>query len=224
MNGFIFASGVNHHGNDSTGAFRPGAEAFKRIHSIPQPVFYFDHNDAGAKLRKKILDRLMTLPCDDPDGLDVVAYFGHGVQNGLPSAHFYMDHVQELAAAIIATSKHEVRVILYACSAGKLPTCFASALATAMNTTDAAVFGHHTVGHSFANPYVTTFDIGHVGRYVVQPGSSNWHTWSKAIRDGNAHPRTKTPWARFPFQCEDEVRAELGDFVPGGVCRPVGQF
>ena len=224
MNGFIFASGVNHHGNDANGAFRPGAEAFKKIHGIPQPIFYFDHNESHAKLRDKILTRLLTTPCADPNGLDVIAYFGHGIQNGLPSAHLYLDDVQALASAISSTSKQEVRVVLYACSAGTLPTSFGSRLASALNTTDSAVFGHQTVGHSFANPYVTIFDTCHVGRYVVEPGSPNWKTWAREIRAGNEHTMSKTLWARFPFMSEDEIRAELGDFVSGGVCRPVGRF
>src|SRR5512135_3128055 len=87
MNGFIFASGVNNpnHGNDAKGAFIPGAKAFKKIHKIPQEIFYFDHREADATLRTKILDKFMVTPCEDPDGFDVVAYFGHGIKRGLPS-------------------------------------------------------------------------------------------------------------------------------------------
>ena len=236
MNGFIFASGVdnpNHGPHDATGAFRPGAQAFKKVHNIPQDIFYFDWRDKDADLRQRILDKLATVPCDDPDGLDVVAYFGHGISRGLPSAGFYSeDHAhkvrsdaQDLAAAIASVSKHEVRVVLYACSAGQLPTSFASALATALNSTDAAVFGHDRIGHSFANPYVTIFQPGSPGRYVVEPGSTNWKAWAKAVRAGNSlHPARDNFWARFPFMSEDEIKAELGDAVPGGFSRPVGRF
>src|SRR5262249_54307696 len=92
MNGFIFASGVDNpkHGpHDANGAFRPGAQAFKKVHDIPQDIYYFDWRDKDADLRRRILDKLTTVPCDDPDGLDVVAYFGHGISRGLPSAGFY---------------------------------------------------------------------------------------------------------------------------------------
>jgi hypothetical protein len=236
MNGFIFASGVNNpkFGKaDSVHAFQPGARAFKKIHGIPQDIFYFDWQEKDAVLRQKILNKIRTIPVDDNDGLDVVAYFGHGIQHGLPSAGFYStDHsgkptgqVQELASAIASVSKNEVRVVLYACSAGALPTSFAGALATALNSSNAAVFGHTISGHTFGNPYVTVFTSSHVGRYVVAPGSKNWHAWAKAIRAGNANDPTKHPlWAKFPFMSEDEIRAELGDFVPGGVCAPVGRW
>ncbi len=124
MNGFIFASGVNDPskgaGADATGAFRPGAEAFKRINGIRQDIFYFDWRVAAGELRRTILERLRTVPCDDPDGLDVVAYFGHGIPRGLSSAKFYSSDtagrpsadVQELASAIASVSKNEVRIVL----------------------------------------------------------------------------------------------------------------
>src|SRR5262249_49980551 len=56
MNGFIFASGVDNpkHGpHDATGAFRPGAQAFKTVHNIPQDIYYFDWRDKDADLRRR---------------------------------------------------------------------------------------------------------------------------------------------------------------------------
>jgi len=220
MNGFIFASGVNDpkHGNDATGAFRPGAQAFKKIHKIPQDIFYFDHNEKDAVLRKKILTRLATLPCDDGEGLDVVAYFGHGIPRGLPSAGFYSEdrshkvteYVKDLAFAIASTCKQSVKVVLYACSAGSLPHSFAGALAVALGSQDALVFGHTCSGHSFGNPYVSVFDCGHTGRFVIDPKDPQWKTWAKAIRAGNSNDPTKHPlWAEFPFMDEDEIRTAL---------------
>jgi hypothetical protein len=218
MNGFIFASSVNTPDKaDATTVFRPCAEAFKRIHNVPQSILYFDHNDSGAATRQQVLNRLRTTPCEDPDGFDFIAYFGHGSPSSLPSAEFRMADVQDLAQAIVATSKHEVRVILYACSAGALPTSFASALSHALNMTDAAVFGHTTSGHAAANPHVTTFSIGNPCRYVVAPGSSHWSAWRSALQAAKYRERraTETLWARFPFMSEDAIRAELGSSVVG---------
>jgi hypothetical protein len=224
MNGFIFASGVNQPGypNDAMGAFRPGAEAFKKIFAIPQPIYYFDWQDPAATKRGKILNKIRTVACDDSDGLDVVAYFGHGVQKGLSSADFYRDNASDLASAIASVSKWNVRVVLYACSAGALQESFASALASALNSTDAAVFGHTSAKHAFANPDATAF-TGSVGRWVVAPGSPNWSAWEKAIAAGNSlDPTKKSLWARFPFMSENEIRAELGDPVAGGTSRAPG--
>jgi hypothetical protein len=67
--------------------------------------------------------------------------------------------------------------------------------------------------------------LGHVGRSVVAPGSNDWKAGVKAIPAGNSNDLTKHDlWARFPFLGEDEIGAELGDFVPSGIGRPVGRF
>jgi hypothetical protein len=220
MNGFIFASRVNKPGKgDATHVFRPLAETFKRVHNVPQSILYFDHTDRDATTRQQVLNGLRTTPCADPDGFDFIAYFGHGAPTSLPSAGFRLADVQDLASAIVATSKHEVRVILYACSAGALPTSFASALSHALNMTAAAVFGHTTSGHAAANPHVTTFSIGNPGRYVVAPGSSHWSAWRRALQAANDKDRraTETLWARFPFMSEEAIRAELrGSLVGAG--------
>ena len=221
MNGFIFASGVNNpkYPGDATGAFRPGAVAFKEIHNIPQDIFYFDYNDPPATLRKKIVDKLKTLPCEDDEGLDVVAYFGHGIPRGLSSAQFYTNDktfdvtadVTELASAIKATCKQTVRVVLYACSAGALPHSFAGALSVALGSQDAQVFGHTVLGHSFANAMVAVFDCGHTGRYLVDPSATEWSKWLKEINAGNSNDPTEHPlWAKFPFMTNEEIRESLG--------------
>jgi hypothetical protein len=210
VNGFIFASGVNEPGkNDADGSFRPGAQTFRKIHDVPQSIFYFDHNDSSKKTRQKILDKLWTAPCEDPDGFDFIAYFGHGTKTSLSSAGFKDKHAQDLAAAIIGTSKHEVKVILYACSAGYLPTSFASELSKALNSTAATVIGHQIGGHSWANPHYTVFEHGSPGRYLVPKSSPYWSGWERAINDGNKFMKSRTLWARFPFMSEDEIDFEV---------------
>jgi len=224
MNGFIFASGVNQPGypNDAIGSFRPGAEGFKKIHGIPQPIFYFDWQSSAADKRRTILSALRSVQCDDPDGLDVVAYFGHGVKDGLSSAEIYKGQAQELAFAIGSVSKWNVRVVLYACSAGQLQDSFGQALSSALASSEAAVFGHTTAKHAFANPDVTVF-TGYFGRWVVPLNSPDRAAWVRAIEAGDSDPVTKNPlWAQFPFMGEDEIKARLGNFVAGGASRPSG--
>jgi len=229
MNGFIFASGVNDprwgHGTDSTNVFRPGAEAFKKIHGIRQDIFYFDYREKDAVLREKIVNKLKTVPCSDGKGLEVVAYFGHGIPHAINSAGFHAkkgsaiitDDVRKLADAIASKCKQKVKVILYACLAGTLPTSFAGVLATALKPKEATVFGRTKSGHAFGNPYYTKFEGGHTGRFVIPPGDPLWNAWMKEIMAGNSRDPKKHPlWAKFPFMSEQEIRASLAPAVAAG--------
>src|SRR5438105_1827644 len=144
MNAFIFASNVNKHKGDATHAFVPGAEVFKKLHDIPQEICFFDYREKD-QARKQILHRLMTTPCEDPEGLDAVVYFGHGWEHGLSSARFNdetarygsAEQVGELARAISMVARHDVRVIFYACRAGALGDSFAKHISLALNNSDA---------------------------------------------------------------------------------------
>lgn len=222
MNGFIFASGVNDpnhgYGHDSSGAFRPGAEAFKEIHAIPQEIFFFDYRLRAAELRSSIINTLLTLPCPDPTGLDVVAYFGHGIRTELTSAGFRLgrdtNDVVSLAKAISATCKHDVRVVLYACDAGQLPKSFAWGLANALNSFGGRVYGHQNTRHAFCNPHVTVFETGGIGRYLVEQGSPYWSGWARQLRAAAGHETEHTLWATFPFMTEDELHAACLSATP----------
>ena len=120
------------------------------------------------------------------------------------------------------TSKHDVRVIFYACQAGWLGdsshTSFAKNVSLALKCTDAKVFGHevypyNTTGdaHTASNPYVTVFEKNHVGDYVINPKSPNWKKWERAM-SGGRHQKTRlqqTLWARFPFMTKEAIESEL---------------
>lgn len=208
MNAFIFASGVNEKGLDADWGFRLGAEEFKKIHQIPQPICYFDWRKSRADRRKKIIDDLISVGCDDPEGLDAVVYFGHGQSDALLSAGFYSpqggnvitDEVQDLANMIVATSKHDVKVILYCCSSGKLMNSFAGSLSAAMAPMDARVYGHTVKGHTFANAYVSLFESSMVGSYLVEEGSKAWPSWKLEMDAANTKNwKRHQLWALFPF-------------------------
>src|SRR5262249_4216969 len=221
MKGFIFASYVNdpnHGGTDATGAFRIGAKAFKEIHNIKQDICWFDWHDKDASLRRQILHGLTTA-ASGTDGLDVVAYFGHGKDHGLTSAGFYSKKnspeitpdVQALATAIMMNSKANVRVVLYCCSAGGLTNSLGSALSAALLPTKAVIFGHTSAKHSYCNPDVGVFDANHVGRHFITEKGQLWNKWVAELnRATGAHPEKHPLWAQYPFLNRFQLAVTLG--------------
>jgi hypothetical protein len=219
VNAFIFASNVNHpevcpqFPNDATGGFIPGAKAFKEIHQITSDIFFFDHRDPDATKRQRVLHEIQTFP----DKLELIAYFGHGVKNGLSSVGFYNQHAPDLAAAIRSNAERGIKVVLYACSAGALATdSFAATLARELDAADGVVFGHiPPPGHAFAYPHVSVFYGSDPGRRVIDVGAPLWSAWAKAIQAGNSIPPTKNSfWARFPVMTRAEIEEELGGPKP----------
>jgi hypothetical protein len=251
MNTFIFVSSHNHpdkwsdekqkmvpvHDGDT---FLHGAQVFKKIHKIPQEIFTFNYHHKNRDLRRDIIHALTTTPCDDPAGLDAVVYFGHGWEHGLSSAGFNDDaakygstsEIQALAQAIVQASKHNVRVIFYACKAGwrgndapnaphlKHGESIAKEISRYFMCSDAKVFGHELVpggsgggnGHSYCNPYVTRWEKGRLGEYVVKPGSELWGAWRTEMELAKRDSRTaeKYPlWAYYPFMSEQYLKEYL---------------
>jgi len=74
MNGFVFAPKYNHHGNDATGAFHPGADIFSKLFGLPEPYLFNNHNTNSKKLREEIYHKIQS--AGGP--LDCLVYFGHG--------------------------------------------------------------------------------------------------------------------------------------------------
>jgi hypothetical protein len=227
LNAFIFASGFNKEGRtDASGAFVPHSREFKRIHKIPQNIFYFNHSHHGQDVRDAIWHKLLTVDCADPDGLDAVVYFGHGWEHGLSSASFNdgvpkygsQDQVEALAMAISAVSKDNVRVIFYACKAGWLGDSFASKISQALHCKHAKVFAHELVpggsgggnGHTICNPYVTVWEKNKKGRYLIPKTSEHWSAWFDGMQAAkNGHELKHQLWAQFPFMTDEELVAGL---------------
>jgi hypothetical protein len=243
MNAFIFASnkdkdGFNAKGQplrDATYVFMPCAESFRKLHKIPQKIFYFDHHDPNRQLRDDIWHGLLSVNCNDPDGLDAVAYFGHGFMHGLSSVGFIdgsgkggsQDYVETLAMAISAVSKDDVRVILYACQTGRRGDAFAGRLVRALHCRHARVFAHERIpgpgtgdGHSTANPYVTVWEKNQPGRWLIEPGTKHWRAWTRHMRhakEDGCRPREENPlWAYFPFMSEEDLKDVLSEPAPAG--------
>lgn len=203
MNGIIFYQGHNKIGrHDATGAFIPGAKKFSSTHNVSKLVMLGEDH---KKNRKLMLDSLQ-----QASGLDVVAYFGHGVISGLPSAGIHWSDLTPLASAISSAVNPGARVLLYACSSGA-PDCFAEHLAKRGNE-KFTVYGHTIPGHSFTNPYVTRFPYAPDSTpFLVPPGDPLWTQWYRQLKTDGSEM-----WLRFPFMTKEELHEFLEDsHLPG---------
>lgn len=134
--------------------------------------------------------------------LGVVAMFCHGWQTGLQCGAS-LSNVGALGAAL--REKSAEMIILYACSAGRDADAqhdddlasgpggdggFADQLRDASGVT---VYAHATDGHTTRNPYVRVFRAGERGggEWVIDPASSEWRAWRRALRED--------PTLRFGF-------------------------
>lgn len=195
MNGIVFAAQHNsppRHPHDATGAFQPGARTFAHLNGLSPPILFDNSNH--AKARATIRDTILKAP----GLLDVVAYFGHGLHDSLPSAGISMPTIGEFAGAILCKAARAMCVVLYACSAGA-PNGFASRLADLLPGTGAIVYGHDRSGHAYMNPYVTRF---RGGGYVIAPNDRLFGRWRRALA-------TSDLWARFPFMTDQDLRQNL---------------
>lgn len=193
--------------NDATGAFIPGAQRFAKAFGGSYKSF----DNVGSGTKKKFLDALR----DGPGSLDVFAYFGHGWNTQLGSAKIYTDKdTDEFAEVLREKLKPSATVILYACYAGSA-NGFSTRLMEKVGR-DTWVYGHTSLGHSFANPDVSE----------VQPSRSpTWRelfkgdlraAWSEALHYTDM-------WLRFPIMWDVYIERELNAIrllgswqIPGG--------
>lgn len=205
MKGLVFAQHINMHRyfdkktlqwvqrHDATGAFIPGAQQFCKTHGLGKPVWLDDNND-----RKKMLSTIAAA-----SDLDVIAYFGHGIPNGLPSADIYESHLDAFAEAIRSAANPGCRVVLYACSSGA-EGGFAQKLGRKLHGR-CIVYGHTCVGHSFTNPYVTRFPYADEDTqpFLIEPQSRQWKDWYRLIKGKS------DVWARYPFMAKATLQTEI---------------
>lgn len=200
MRGLVFAQSVNSkERSDATSVFIPCARRFAQFYNLGDPIF-FDHNARGEDaVPGKIYREL-----EQARGLDVVAYFGHGVETGLESARVkWADH-RTLADHILKASSGPCRVLLYACRTGK-PGYFAETLQKDLGGSFTVV-GHTNSGHAVRNPHVTRYPAAPGEEYVIKPGSGLWREWYCAL--ACTYPRGDL-WMRFPFMTQNEIEYEL---------------
>lgn len=192
------------HRCDMSGAFRPHATRFQRIHRISDPITVFDNSAPRPTRRREVLDAIRAAR----SGVSIFAYFGHGLTHAMNTAGFYEAHIPELAAALNAVcAPTGMIVLLYACSTGG-PGGFASQLAAQLK--NARVYGHVRPGPDNSNPRVVRYPGG---RWVVPESSPLWSRWVERLR-------TTDLWARF-FLYDDQQLTRILDPFRG---RPAGAY
>lgn len=215
----LYAS-KNQHGKDATGAFIPQAKLFsKRRATLGDEVELvpFDPTIADrAKRRAAFLDLIRAA-----GPYDALAYFGHGLRTGLPSAGITMVTLPALVDAIHTKASKRVIVTLYACSTAGAPGMdrdrlegdggFADELRDAL-----ATLGHigwidaHTVpAHTTQNRMTRRFYLdgmgpGTGGAWLVAPGSPEWASWGRHLRAVGDPLRFD-----FPFLTAGDLYARL---------------
>jgi len=108
--------------HDATGAFKPEALEYKRLHSVsPKLMLPIPHGLDAVNKARKVLGALRGIG----DGqLDAFVYFGHGTTKSFPSMGFGLGFsgdrdVRQLAAEIARVGGGNIFVCLYACLTGK---------------------------------------------------------------------------------------------------------
>jgi hypothetical protein len=183
--------------NDATGAFIPGAQKFAYAYKGAFRKF----NNLPGESKKNFLKALTD---DAPGGLDLFAYFGHGYHTQLGSAGIITDKDTDQLADILKKKLNPgAIVILYACFAG-VENGFSTTLQKKLGGWDIWVYGHATLGHSFANPDVTEVqERRNPGFRRVYPGSSPLRgPWNEALHYTDM-------WLRFPVMWDEYIDREL---------------
>lgn len=193
---------LNAHGNDAKGAFIPQAQRFTKTRTAAGDAVTsvgFDNLIANrVKRRADFLARLH-FATTGKGPIDALAYFGHGLRTGLPSAGFTLQTIDALADAIHAVAAPRLVIALYACS-----TAAANAKDRDRHDGDGgfadvlrdrlSVRGHtgwvdaHTIaGHTTINRFTRRFHMdgsheGVGGSFIVAPGSALWTKWGAALK------------------------------------------
>jgi len=211
---------------DATGAFRPDAERYLKLHTFPMTPWLFDNRKGDATRRKTVLSVLQRQSLIVDQNLDAVAFFCHGSKDHI-QAGFHIRNLGELARALsdVASYRDNLIVTLYACDAARdldkdrLDDLkefggdggFADELRDALcraGQIHCRVDAHTTAGDDDQNPNVRRFEgngspVGCVGgHYIIPRGSRLWKRWFKAVRT------TDFRW-RFPFMTDLEIVAYL---------------
>lgn len=190
---------------DATGAFIPEARQFARLHG--GKVLLFDNSKPSKQRFADVIDLLQ-----GRRGISCVAFFCHGLRNGLQvGATLRNAHV--LAAALRDVGATSVP--LYACDAARDNDAdreddqddgpggvggFASVLASAGPF---RVDAHTTAAHTTKNPNVRRFDGSASGEWIVAPRSAWWPMWRETLK---IDPIFRLS---FPLWTNERIVAEL---------------
>jgi hypothetical protein len=207
MKGIVFVQAKDRTGrHDATGAFLPGARRFAAKYGLPAPVLLDETTHHRKDARASFLTGLQR-----SSGLEVIAYFGHGVEpsahqraEGLASAGIWGSDLPRFASLIRQAAAPACRVIFYACSVGT-PGGFAEKLARMLPNT-IKVYGHSIAGHACTNPFVTRYPYmpEDTQPFVVPVHSPLWSRWHHAMKAEHSDF-----WLRMPFMTRAQVEASV---------------
>src|SRR5581483_6479092 len=160
----------------------------------------FDNTGSNATVRKRFLD---TIDTHCPAGISLFAYFGHGIPQGLASAHLYGDHLDDLVKVLAPKISYPFIAMLYACSSGAAGG-FTGKLREKLGGGAVWVYGHTSVGHSFMNPDVSEEATGSSPSYrMLYPvGADLRAAWAEALKYTDL-------WLRFPMMGDESIAAEV---------------
>jgi hypothetical protein len=192
---------------DATGAFIPGAQRIAKAYRGSFRTF----NNLGPNVKKNFLDTIR----DGPGSLDMFCYFGHGWKTQLGSAKIYDDKdMDQLAEVLREKLKPGGIVMLYACWAG-INGGFSTKLQEKIGR-DSWIYGHTSLGHSFANPDVSEVQQNRSPGYRDLFRGELRAAWSEALHYTDM-------WLRFPLMWDEYIERELNAIrllgnwnLPGG--------
>ncbi len=199
MNGVVFAAARNREGrHDATGAFIPGAHLFARKYGLDVTLIDETIGTHKAAARDAVLQTISAA-----SRLDVIAYFGHGTVNSLPSAGIHESDIAGLVQAINRTAAGNCKVVLYACLAGH-PGGFAQKLSAQLKP-GITVLGHTVEGHAYQNPCVARYPQapGDKTPFLVAPHSPLWKVWNQELHSGSSL------WMEYPFLSAEQIERRL---------------
>lgn len=222
--------------NDVGGAFLPESYYFSYYNFAPIESTYIVDNGECANVRgeiknpvsannlkSKVLEVLDGLPADQKK--KVIAIFCHGWPTGIQigfrtnTGVSYRDSsvsdINALASAISRISAPDVKIVLYACSAGADDSGFAASLRDQLvqNCPQCRVDAHKTPGHATHNPHVNRFEgsSGSPGQMIVDPSDHHlWRKWTALL--SNAFGQHSTLLWKFSQMTIAEIHEYLESF------------
>lgn len=224
----LYASKNKGASRDASGAFIPQAKVFRQTREAAGDLVIsvpFDNGSMFPGARRKAFlgaidaGRSLLRSLHQAERFDAIAYFGHGLRTGMPSAGFGTLSLGPLVQALHAALEQEARVVLYACSMAEAPAAgkgidgdggYADLIRDQLSVLGHTgwVDGHTIAGHATINRYTRRFYMdGRApatgGTWLVAPGSPEWREW------GNDLKHEHTFRFGFPFMSETEIHAHL---------------
>lgn len=205
--------------HDWSGAFRIEAARFAGLYRLPpERVVQIDVSQSRKGRLEQTLEVL-----GRQEGLSLLALFCHGWKGGVQLGP-YIEDAETVANTLRGHAAPDLRVVLYACSAGEgidpdgegpMPGGeggFADALRDALLWVcpQVQIDAHTVIGHTTRNPFVRRFSAktAQGGEWIISPDSPYFGDWRRALHETDLRHR-------YPLMTIDEIRHEVSRPVTG---------